>query len=119
MKSFIEAEAEVAQKSQDLSRMQRVASALRAYYMAFGVYPSSLDDLVNASPALVTQTTCGAPAETLSSTTSPPIRWFCRLSDPPASLPEYRSRDSARRGYPSGVAFGRICEPLNGRPGAR
>ncbi len=51
--SFFEQESDTIQKSRDVARMQRIASALRAYYMAFGVYPNTLEDLVNASPPLV------------------------------------------------------------------
>ena len=36
-----------------MARMQRLASALRTYYLAFGFYPNTLDDLVNANPPLV------------------------------------------------------------------
>ena len=36
-----------------MARMQRVAEALRIYCLTFGNYPASLDDLVNASPALL------------------------------------------------------------------
>jgi Domain of unknown function (DUF4388) len=52
--SFFTEEAPAIQASRDVARMQRVASALRAYYLTFGTYPSSLDDLVNASPPLLT-----------------------------------------------------------------
>ncbi len=51
--SFLETESATIQKSRDLARMQRLASALRTYYMAFGFYPNTLDDLVNANPPLV------------------------------------------------------------------
>lgn len=51
--SFLRQESDTIQKSRDVARMQRIASALRAYYMAFGMYPNTLDDLVNASPPLV------------------------------------------------------------------
>ena len=51
--SFLEKESATIQKSRDLARMQRLASALRTYYMAFGFYPNTLDDLVNANPPLV------------------------------------------------------------------
>ena len=50
--SFLERESATIQKSRDLARMQRLASALRTYYMAFGFYPNTLDDLVNANPPL-------------------------------------------------------------------
>jgi len=36
-----------------MARMQRAAEALRTYYLTFGSYPASLDDLVNASPSLL------------------------------------------------------------------
>jgi hypothetical protein len=51
--SFFQQESDTVQKSRDVARMQRIVSSLRAYYMAFGVYPNTLDDLVNASPPLV------------------------------------------------------------------
>ncbi len=52
--SLFQAEAPSVQASRDMARMQRVAEALRIYCLTFGNYPSSLDDLVNASPALLT-----------------------------------------------------------------
>lgn len=52
--SFFREEAPAIRASRDMARMQRVASALRTYYLTFGTYPSSLDDLVNASPPLLT-----------------------------------------------------------------
>jgi hypothetical protein len=51
--SFFQQESETVQRSRDVARLQRIASALHAYYMVFDVYPNTLDDLVNASPALV------------------------------------------------------------------
>ena len=51
--SFLIQEASDIQKSRDVARLQRIAGALRAYYLAFGSYPSALDDLVNASPPLL------------------------------------------------------------------
>ena len=51
--SFLEQESATIQRSRDLARMQRLASALRTYYMTFGFYPNTLDDLVNANPPLV------------------------------------------------------------------
>ena len=51
--SFLLQESETIQRSRDVAGMQRVVSALRAYYMAFGEYPTTLDDLVNATPPLV------------------------------------------------------------------
>jgi hypothetical protein len=51
--SFFEVEAHSMQASRDVARMQRIASALRTYYLTFGGYPASLDDLVNASPPLL------------------------------------------------------------------
>jgi hypothetical protein len=41
------------QSSREMARLQRVAEALRIYYLTFGSYPASLEDLVNASPALL------------------------------------------------------------------
>lgn len=52
--SFFQEEAPAIRASRDMARIQRVASALRTYYLTFGTYPSSLDDLVNASPPLLT-----------------------------------------------------------------
>jgi hypothetical protein len=46
-------EAGVMQSSREMARLQRVAEALRIYYLTFGSYPTSLEDLVNASPALL------------------------------------------------------------------
>jgi hypothetical protein len=46
-------EAPAIQASRDMARMQRVAQALRTFYLTFGVYPTTLDDLVNASPSLL------------------------------------------------------------------
>jgi hypothetical protein len=51
--SFFQVEAQSIQASRDVARMQRIASALRTYYLTFGGYPASLDDLVNASPPLL------------------------------------------------------------------
>ncbi|MFQ5789211.1 MAG: DUF4388 domain-containing protein [Acidobacteriota bacterium] len=42
------------ERSVSLARMQRLDTAIRAYYLAYGEYPASLDDLVNISPPLVT-----------------------------------------------------------------
>jgi hypothetical protein len=33
--------------------MERVDSAIRTYFLSFGDYPNSLEDLLNANPALV------------------------------------------------------------------
>jgi hypothetical protein len=52
--SLFEAEAPAIHASRDMARLQRVAEALRVYCLTFGNYPASLDDLVNASPALLT-----------------------------------------------------------------
>jgi len=52
--SFLEEKSTTIQRSRDLARMQRLASALRTYYMAFGSYPTTLDDLVNTNPPLMT-----------------------------------------------------------------
>ena len=51
--SLFQAEAPAIQASRDMARMQRVAEALRTYYLTFGSYPASLDDLVNARPSLL------------------------------------------------------------------
>jgi hypothetical protein len=51
--SLFQAEAPAIQASRDMARMQRVAEALRTFYLTFGIYPASLDDLVNASPSLL------------------------------------------------------------------
>jgi hypothetical protein len=51
--SLFRAEAPAVLASRDMARMQRVAEALRTYFLTFGNYPGSLDDLVNASPSLV------------------------------------------------------------------
>lgn len=51
--SFFQQASDTIQASRDVARMQRITSALRAYYVAFGEYPNTLDDLVNASPPLV------------------------------------------------------------------
>ena len=53
LSSFLVQESETIQRSRDVAGMQRVVSALRAYYMAFGAYPTTLDDLVNATPPLI------------------------------------------------------------------
>ncbi len=51
--SLFQQEAPAVHASREMARMQRVAEALRIYCLTFGSYPSSLDDLVNASPALL------------------------------------------------------------------
>lgn len=51
--SLFQAEAPAIQASRDMARMQQVAAALRTYFLTFGSYPGSLDDLLNASPALL------------------------------------------------------------------
>jgi hypothetical protein len=51
--SLFQAEAPAIQASRDMARMQRLAEALRTYFLTFGSYPGSLDDLVNASPSLL------------------------------------------------------------------
>ncbi|HXV59359.1 MAG TPA: DUF4388 domain-containing protein [Vicinamibacteria bacterium] len=51
--SFMREEAATIARSRDVARMQRVVAALRSYYLTFGVYPGSLDDLVNTTPPLV------------------------------------------------------------------
>ncbi len=51
--SLFQAEALAIQASRDMARMQRVAEALRTFYLTFGSYPASLDDLVNARPSLL------------------------------------------------------------------
>lgn len=52
--SFFREEAPAIQRSRDLARMQRVTAALRTFYLTFGTYPTTLDDLANASPPLLT-----------------------------------------------------------------
>ncbi len=52
--SLFRTEAPAIQASLDMARMQRVTEALRTYFLTFGSYPASLDDLVNASPSLLT-----------------------------------------------------------------
>jgi hypothetical protein len=52
--SFFREEAPAIQRSRDLARMQRVTAALRTFYLTFGAYPTTLDDLANASPPLLT-----------------------------------------------------------------
>jgi hypothetical protein len=44
---------EDAQRTTTLARMERVDSAIRTYFLSFGDYPNSLEDLLNANPALV------------------------------------------------------------------
>ena len=51
--SLFQQEGPSIQASRDMARMQRVAEALRTFCLTFGSYPASLDDLVNASPALL------------------------------------------------------------------
>lgn len=51
--SFLLQQSETIQQSRDVAGMERVVSALRAYYLAFGAYPTTLDDLVNATPPLI------------------------------------------------------------------
>jgi hypothetical protein len=51
--SFFQQEAPAIRASREMARMERVASALRTYYLTFGTYPATLDDLVNASPPLL------------------------------------------------------------------
>jgi hypothetical protein len=51
--SLLQAEAPAIRASLDMARMQRVSEALRTYCLTFGSYPTSLDDLVNASPSLL------------------------------------------------------------------
>jgi hypothetical protein len=53
LSSYLVQESETIQRSRDVAGMQRVVSALRAYYMAFGAYPATLDDLVNATPPIL------------------------------------------------------------------
>ena len=70
--SFLLQESESIQRSRDVAGMQRIVSALRAYYMAFGTYPNTLDDLVNATPPLVsTDDLQGAGGEPYRYQTSP------------------------------------------------
>lgn len=72
--SFFRQEATTIDRSLDTARAQRVVSALRSYYLAFGVYPSSLDDLVNASPPLLD-------ANDLRATSGEPFRYDTTASD--------------------------------------
>ncbi len=51
--SFFEQESATIQRSRDMARIQRLTSALRAYSLAFGFYPNTLDELVAAKPPLV------------------------------------------------------------------
>ncbi|MGH9337759.1 MAG: DUF4388 domain-containing protein, partial [Vicinamibacteria bacterium] len=51
--SLFREEAPAIQASRDMSRMQRIGEALRTYYLTFGSYPTRLEDLVNASPSLL------------------------------------------------------------------
>jgi hypothetical protein len=44
---------EDAKRTTTLARMERVDSAIRTYFLSFGDYPNSLEDLLNANPALV------------------------------------------------------------------
>lgn len=51
--SFMREEAPTIERSEDVARLERLGAALRTYYLTFGAYPTSLDDLVNASPPLL------------------------------------------------------------------
>jgi hypothetical protein len=51
--NLFQEEAPAIQASRDMARMQRVAEGLRTFYLTFGTYPASLDDLVNANPSLL------------------------------------------------------------------
>jgi hypothetical protein len=51
--SLFQEEAPSIHASLDMARMQRLTEALRTYYLTFGSYPASLEDLVNASPSLL------------------------------------------------------------------
>ena len=72
--SFFRQEATTIDRSLDTARAQRVVSVLRSYYLAFGVYPSSLDDLVNASPPLLD-------ANDLRATSGEPFRYDTTAPD--------------------------------------
>jgi hypothetical protein len=50
---ILDAELANYRRAATFARMQRVNLAIRAYFLAFGDYPNSLDDLVNSSPALL------------------------------------------------------------------
>ncbi len=51
--NLLSAELSTYHRAASLARMERVDSAIRAYFLAFGAYPSTLDDLVNSNPALL------------------------------------------------------------------
>jgi hypothetical protein len=71
LRSFFSEEAPAIETSRDMARMQRVLSALRTYYLTFGAFPGTLDDLVNASPPLLR-------AEDLHTTGGVPLRYQIR-----------------------------------------
>ena len=56
MSSFFVEEAATVRQTEDVARMERILSAVRVYHLAFGSFPNTLDDLVNASPSLVSVT---------------------------------------------------------------
>jgi hypothetical protein len=68
LRSFFSEESYAIETSRDMARMQRVLSALRTYYLTFGAYPATLDDLANASPPLLR-------AEDLHNTGGVPFRY--------------------------------------------
>jgi hypothetical protein len=51
--NVLSAELNTYHRTASLARMERVDNAVRAYFLAFGVYPGSLDDLVTTNPALL------------------------------------------------------------------
>ncbi len=51
--SLLTSEAANIERSFDMARAERVLAALKAFYLSYGAYPASLDELVNASPALL------------------------------------------------------------------
>lgn len=63
---LLPAVAEDAARAATLARLERVDSAIRTYHLSFRDYPSSLEDLLNASPPLVS-------AEDLSDTEGVPF----------------------------------------------
>jgi hypothetical protein len=53
---FFPVERESFRRAMTVVRMERVDSALRSYFLNYGEYPAALEELVNASPALVSPT---------------------------------------------------------------